>query len=244
MRLPLVVRPVVAVVALSAVLPTGVSAESVTALLQRQSQAFSDASAAGDKAALSRLLDDRVTFINENGEIGSKSDVVASAGPPPAGVQQTLRQRDFHVVVHGSVAVTSFTDESTLRFHGQLVHASFLSTEVWLSESGGWKMISSQTLALQNDPPAIVLAPQALVAYVGTYSAGPGYVVRIAVRGPSLVATVNGANPVTLRAEARDVFFVAGQPRVRRIFQRSASGAIVGYVSRREGRDIVFRRTG
>ena len=39
-------------------------------------------------------------------------------------------------------------------------------------------------------------------------------------------------------AEVPDVFFVAGQPRTRRIFLRDSLGKVVGFVDRREGEDV------
>jgi hypothetical protein len=39
------------------------------------------------------------------------------------------------------------------------------------------------------------------------------------------------------------VFFVAGQPRTRKIFQRDAAGKITGFVDRREGIDLVWKKT-
>jgi hypothetical protein len=214
------------------------------ASLRRLSQAFSDASAAGDAVKLARLLDDNVIFINENGDVATKHDLVAGAAPPPAGVRNELVQSHWNVRFHNNVAVTSFTDTSTLHFHGQVLVSEFLSTEVWLDERGTWRMISSQTLAVQRDPPAIELAPNQLDEYVGTYAAGPGYAIAISHGAGGLVASANGGPGLPLLAEVKDVFFVAGQPRVRRIFQRNAQGTIVGFVSRREGRDITFKRVG
>ena len=44
--------------------------------------------------------------------------------------------------------------------------------------------------------------------------------------------------------DTRDVFFEAGAPRTRRIFQYDAAGRVSGFVDRREARDIVWRRIG
>lgn len=214
------------------------------AALARDSQAFSDASASGDAATLARLLDDHVTFIDESGHVLTRRDIVDGASPPPAGVDQTLVQEDFHVSVHGHTAVTSFVDQSTLRFHGQVLHADYLSTETWIETPAGWKMIQSQTLALQQDPPAVTLPPATLDDYVGTYRAGGDYEMRIVRQGGTLLAATNGGAPVAMRPELRDVFFVPGLPRMRRIFQRDATGRVTGFVSRREGRDVVLRRVG
>jgi hypothetical protein len=40
------------------------------------------------------------------------------------------------------------------------------------------------------------------------------------------------------------VLFVPGQPRIRDIFRRDGNGRIIGYVGRREERDVVFKRVG
>ena len=45
------------------------------------------------------------------------------------------------------------------------------------------------------------------------------------------------------QAEIRDVFFVAGQPRTRRIFTRDGNGRVTGFVDRREGEDVRWTRS-
>lgn len=211
------------------------------ATIRHQSQEFSDASASGDAATLARYLDDRVVFMNESGEMASKQDIVGGAQPSAKGTSNTLKQESLKVEMHGDVAVTSFTDVSTVQFHGQTLHARYLSTEVWMREPGGWKMISSQTMAAQDDPPAVALPATTLDEYVGRYSAGD-FVYRIERHGDVLTGTAEGGKPVELKAELRDVLFTPGQPRVRRIFQRDEHGHVSGFVSRREGHDIVLRR--
>src|SRR6185312_15485000 len=215
-------------------------AEEAAALIKRLSQEFSDASASGDAKVLGKLLDDRVVFMNEGGDMPSKKDIVDGAQPVPAGTSHKLEQTDFKIELHGNVAVTSFTDVSTLDFHGQTLHSRYLSTEVWLKESGGWKMISSQTMAAQDDPPAVSLPEKVLDEYAGTYRAGADFTYRIERHGNELTGTAQGAQPVALKAELRDVLFTPGQPRTRRIFQRDTHGKVTGFVSRREGHDLVL----
>ena len=45
-----------------------------------------------------------------------------------------------------------------------------------------------------------------------------------------------------LKAEASDLFFVAGKPRSRKVFYRDTAGTVTGFGDRREGQDIVWRR--
>lgn len=227
---------------LLAVGSAAVAAGDDVATIKRQSQEFSDASATGDARVFEKYLDDNVIFMNESGSISTKRQIVEGASPPPKGITNHLEQSDFDVKLHGNVAVTIFTDNSTVSFFGQSLKARYRSTEVWLKEKDGWKMISSQTLALPDDPPGIQIPVRELDEYVGTYSAGPGYVIKIERDGESLISTTNGGQSSPLLIEVRDVLFTPGQPRLRRVFERDAAGKIVGFNSRREGHDLHFKR--
>jgi ketosteroid isomerase-like protein len=218
------------------------AADDVAALIKKQSQEFSDASATGDAVTLGKYLDDRVIFMNEGGEMATKKDIVDSAKPSPKNVSNALEQTDFKVEIHGDVAVTSFTDNSTQHVFGQTVKAKYMSTEVWMNKSDGWKMISSQTMAVQDDPPTVTLASKTLDEYVGTYQASPDFKFVIARNGEELTGSANGGKPFAIKAELKDVLITPGQPRLRRIFQRDDDGKITGFVSRREGHDLLLKR--
>ncbi len=232
------------IAALSLVLLAGLchAAEDPAATIRRLSQEFSDASAKGDAAVFRRLLHKDVVFMNEAGQLATKDEIVAAAQPAAAGVGNALVQDDFHVVFVGNTAVTSFTDHSTVHFFYQVIRPDFRSTEVWVKVGTGWQMVSSQTIALLVDPPAVAVAPKLLDDYVGTYAADPSFVIRIRRDGDALMSSTNGAPEARLLGESSDVFFTAGQARVRRIFERDAAGAVTGFRSRREGMDLVFRR--
>jgi hypothetical protein len=47
-----------------------------------------------------------------------------------------------------------------------------------------------------------------------------------------------------LLVEVHDVLFTPGQPRTRKIFQRDANGKVTGFLDRRGGEDVVWRRDG
>jgi ketosteroid isomerase-like protein len=223
-------------------MPAAAAPEDVSALLRARTQAFSDASQRGDAAVLKALLDDKVVFFNENGDLSSKDDIVSGATPPPAGNDVTMTVTDWHCALHGNVAVASFIDNQTRDLHGQVFHAQYRSVETWLKEHGAWLMIGSQTLALQTDPAFVALPAETLDQYVGTYEAAPDLHAVFTRAGNELRLSANGGPPILQRAELRDVVFTPGSPRIRRIFQRDKHGTVVGFISRREGHDIVFRR--
>ena len=86
-------------VAVSILLTSAASAraEDVAALIQRQSQEFSDASASGDAATIGKYLDERVIFMNEGGDIGNRKDIVDGTKPSQSGFSNKLVQSDFKV---------------------------------------------------------------------------------------------------------------------------------------------------
>lgn len=230
----------VALSLLVAVVMSTQAAEDDRAIVERQSRAFSDASAAGDGKTLGQYVDDRVIFMNETGEIATKQDLMQNT-PPPAGIVNKLVQSDVRIEMHGDTAVTSFTDNLTQHANGAVRTASFLSTEVWQKENGRWLMISSQTMTKPKEPEAAALAPAALDDYVGTYSAN-GVTVRIERKDAALASSTNGAEATKLDMEARDVAFTPGQPRLRRVFIRDG-GKVTGFLSIRESGDVFFKRS-
>lgn len=214
--------------------------ESDRAIVEQQSRAFSDASAAGDGAVLAHYVDDRVIFMNETGEIATKKDLAEST-PPPAGVVNKLVQSDVRIEMQGDTAVTSFTDNLTQHANGAVRTASFLSTEVWQKKDGRWLLISSQTMTKPREPVAATLTSAELDDYVGTYIAN-GVTVTIERKDLALASSTNGAASTKLEMEARDVAFTPGQPRLRRVFIRDG-GKVTGFLSIRESGDVFFKRS-
>jgi ketosteroid isomerase-like protein len=218
----------------------GAANASDVATIEKLSQQFSDASAAGDGATLARLADDRVVFMNETGEIATKKDL-ADNTPPPAGVVNKLVQSDVRVEMHGDTAVTSFTDNLTSTVNGNVRTASYLSTEVWQKSRGEWRMISSQTMTKPKEPVATTIDAATLDDYVGTYAAN-GVSVKISRKDAGLQSATNGGAASPLAMEARDVAFTPGQPTLRRVFIRDG-GKVVGFLSVREAGDVMFKRS-
>ena len=103
----------------------------------------------------------------------------------------------------------------------------------------------AQILAERTDPPAITLPASRLEQYAGTYQlkdSEPRLTLEL-VDG-NLIGTRSGRKPAPWNAEACDVFFIAGDSRIRKIFQHDASGKVTGFVERRESWDIVWVKTG
>lgn len=218
------------------------AAEDVSSILLHKTEEFSDAGQRGDGVAMGKMLDDRVIFFNEGGDQASKSDMASATPSAPNGITTHMTVTDWHCEVHGNVAVASFIDDQQQDFHGQPFHARYRSVETWLREGDDWKMVGSETIALHDDPRTVQLPSATLDDYVGTYTAAPGVTFTFARSGDDLTASTAGGAPTIQRAEVRDVFFTPGRARFTKVFERNASGRVVGFFLRREGHDIHFTR--
>jgi hypothetical protein len=223
---------------------SGAYAQNTSALLHARAQALADATGSGQAKVWSDILDDRMLMTDENGAVTDKAASVKQIVPLPAGASGFIRVIDWRANIDRDVAVSSQLDDEYENYHGQHLHAQYRVTCSWVKRVSGWKLLSMQVLATRQDPPAVTLPARLTDSYVGRYSGGPGLDYVIAKQPGGLIGTRAGRPPVELKAELADVLFVPGQPRSRILFQRDAKGRIIGFVSRREERDVVFKRIG
>jgi hypothetical protein len=89
-----------------------------------------------------------------------------------------------------------------------------------------------------------VLPASQLAQYVGTYQLKNSEATySLTLAHGVLIGTRDARKPATWNTEATDVFFITGDPRIRKIFQRDAQGKITGFIERRESWDIVWLKT-
>jgi len=138
--------------------------------------------------------------------------------------------------------VVFHVDEESENYFGHQLHAQYLNTATWRLGGDGWKLISQQVYAALLDPPAITLPAGQLDDYIGTYQLTDQIHYTIRRDGDQLVGQRDNRPASPLRVEARDVLFVPGQPRSRKVFGRDAHGKITQFADRREARDVVWPR--
>lgn len=234
-------RLLISAALLASVIALPSHAEDVSALLHRQTQAFSDAGQQGKGSVMAKYLDDDVVFFNEGGDSASKADM-SQNGPPAPGINRTITTTDWNCKVHGDVAVSSFIDVVEQGPSDRREQYKYRSVETWLKEKGGWKMIGSETLALQEDPPAIALDQATLQQYVGAYEAAPGMDITFSRQGDRLLASLNGGVSVVQEAQARDIVFSPGRGANPKVFLRAADGRITGFIYLRASHSVTFKR--
>ena len=226
------------------VAPTARAVESDAAILQRQSQELFDAIALGRAAVWEKYLDPAVVYVDENGKVSGKKEMVDGIKPLPEGVSGTIRVTEFRSSPHGDVVVTTHVEDEHETYHGHALHCRYRTTDTWRKTRDGWRLLAAQVLALRTDPPAIALPTEKTGEYLGRYELAPGIAYEIRRRGNGLEGQQAGRPAEELRVEAPDVLFVPGKPRYRYVFQRDAGGKVTGLAQRREAWDLVWKRTG
>jgi len=214
----------------------------IAAILQKQTQELYDALVPGTASVWDKYLDPDVSISTEDGELFRKPEMISQIKPFPAGISGHIKVTDFHVTVHGSVAVATHIEDESENYHGHQLHCQYRTTDTWVQSSAGWRLLASQVLALRTDPPSINLPAKQAEAYVGRYSLTPEISYEIRLKDGHLEGQQTGRKPEALRAEAPDVLFVPGKPRYRMIIQRDAAGRITGFAERREAWDLVWTR--
>src|ERR1051325_7478122 len=211
-------------------------------VLRAQTRALLEAVAVGDTKVWARYLDPGVVYLSEAGEVETKAQLLDELKPLPAGISGKIELGKFEVKQFGDTAVVVHVDEEFENYFGHEIHAQYMNTAPWQLGRDGWKLIAQQVYASLLDPPAIALPAAQLDEYVATYQLTDAISYAIRRDGDHLVGERTGRPPQPLRVEARDVLFVPGQPRSRKVFQRDASGRITGFADRREARDVVWTR--
>lgn len=234
--------------ALLAVLSTLFAAPSLAddrALITQQRQQMADALTGGDVAVWDKYVDPGFIFAEEDDSYKGKAEALKEVRPLPKGLGGMIKVELLSYREDGDVAVALFRQVETENYHAQTIHANYLTLTTWRKRASGWKEVAEQALAEKTDPPAIALPTAQLAQYAGTYRLkGSDKTYTIVVTDGKLTATRNGRKPVLWNAEASDVFFAKGDPRIRNIFRRDDADRVTGFVERRESWDIVWEKIG
>ena len=214
----------------------------VEAELRGITQEMMDAIAPGHAEVWERYLDERLIHVDENGTVRGKAELLAELKPLPPGLIGRIKVERFRMALHDETAVAAYELQEHLDYHGQILRSRFRTTDTWLKTARGWRLIGTQTAAVLKDPPAVTLSRAQLCEYDGSYALTDEITTTIRCSDDGLAARRADRAPANYRAEILDVFFVPGEPRTRRIFERDPQGRIVGFVDRREGEDVRWRR--
>ena len=235
----------IAILAASALLAASPALADDRAVIMQQEEQMVDAVAAGNVAVWDKYLDAGVIYAEEDDSYKGKAEMLKEIRPLPKGLGGNIRIELLSYHEDGDTAVALFRQVETEHYFGQTIHANYLTNTTWKKGAGGWKQIEGQVLAERTDPPSIALPAADLQKFAGTYKlkdSEPTY--TLTVQDGKLTGVRGGHKPSEWKAETRDVFFIPGDNRIRKIFQYDASGKVTGFVERRESWDIVWEKIG
>jgi ketosteroid isomerase-like protein len=208
-------------------------------------QPLSDAITNGMPTVWDKYLDPDVIYAEEDDTYKGKDELIKEVRPLPQGLGGEIKVELLSYHEDGDTAVALFRQHEIERYYGQTIHASYLLSTVWKKRADGWRQIEGQVLAEKTDPPSVALPASDLQKFAGTYKlkdSEPTY--TITLTNGKLMGGRSGKAPSEWEAETRDVFFIKGDPRIRKIFQYDATGRVTGFIERRESWDIVWNKTG
>jgi len=211
------------------------------ALITAQMQEMSDAIASGNAAVWNNYLDANVIFAEEDDSYKGKAEMLKEIAPLPKGSSGIIKVDLLSFHEDGDMAIALFRQNEVEEYFGQTLHAKYLTNTTWKKRPDGWKMIAAQVLAERTDPPPITLPESQLAQYVGTYKLkNSDAIYTLTLAHGVLIGTRDRRKPAAWNTEASDVFFITGDLRIRKIFQRDALGKVIGFNERRESWDVVW----
>jgi len=120
---------------------------------------LTDATRAIDIEALDRIYADDIIFTGVTGAICDKASVMDEAHRGRAEREKALanpgtpavvdyQKDELRITRHGDTAVASFRFGITISADGKGLVRRYRTTNVWVKQSGGWKVIAAHTAAL------------------------------------------------------------------------------------------------
>jgi hypothetical protein len=188
-----------------------------------------------DVAALDKLLDDRLLYVSESGNLLSKAQVLAPFRLPQGSMKLESAEEPENVrtAFVDNMAVMSFTKAFKITHQptGASFGATARMTETFVCVGGEWKVVAFQETMVPN-PARHVHKPAAnhFDDYVGKYRFGEdgrGGEISVTRQGNRLYESWGTDQPVEILPGKFDTFFTPGFPILER-FVRDRRGRVVG----------------
>jgi hypothetical protein len=190
-----------------------------------------------DAAALDRLLDDRLIYVSESGNLLSKEEVLAPFRIPQGSMklESAEEPQDVRTLFVGNMAVMSFSKAFRIIHQptGATFGATTRMTETFVCVDGEWKVVAFQETMVPNPArPVYKSAAEQFDDYVGKYRFGEdgrGGEILVTRQGNRLYESWGTDEAVEILPGKFDTFFTPGFPILER-FVRDRRGHVVGIV--------------
>ncbi len=217
-------------------------ADATTETLRAISQELMDAVAPGNKAVWERYLSDDCLYVDENGKVLTKSELLADLGPLPAGYSGRIKVTDPQVRTAGDTAVITHRDMEYLELYGQKMLTQFQTTSTFIRRNGQWQMIFSHVAVLPSELTPVSVDPGIYDRYTGEYELAPDIVYTVTREGDKLMGQRSGRPKEELFPSNETTFFRKGNPRGVKIFETDGKGNVIRLIDRRDNNDLIWKR--
>ena len=204
-------------------------------------KARNDAIARGDSATVHKgVTDDMEWVVGATGTPLRAPQFLAAISqpqnPPPEFAIDSIQVRDL-----GGGATVTYRRLDRRRAGNVETKHWTRALEVYVRRGGRWLLVDHSHTWIVQSPPTIAMDSAALAAFVGRYRLGDGVEDNVHFEGGHLVATMTGETEgATLMPVSESAFSPDGvAPLI--VFERDASGRVIGYVQ--GGPDGDARRT-
>lgn len=193
-------------------------------------RARNDAIARGDSAAVHKdITDDMEWVIGATGTPLQTPQFLAAISqaqnPPPEFTIDSVHARNL-----GDVATVTYRRRDRRRLGNVSTESWTRALEVYVRRDGRWLLAQHSHTWIVQAPTPIALDSTSLAAFVGRYQIGDGVADNVHFENGHLVATLSG---LTVGGElmpvSEDAFSPDGMAPLI-VFERDASGRIIGYV--------------
>lgn len=212
-----------------------------SAALLSITQRLLDAVTRGDPAVWAKYLSRDWFLTDEEGRHVPRSEFLSGLSGLPAGQGGILRVAGWHLVGAPGVAVLSYDIDEWHDYYGQELRTRFHTTDTWVRESGGWKLLASQVTALPALLAGQPVPPAVLAEYAGTYALTADVALQV-VASDSGLSLIRGAGPPQRLHAIDQRIFVRHGARGFWLFERDERGAVTRLVNWRDNNPVVWRR--
>jgi Domain of unknown function (DUF3471) len=219
-----------------------VDAASVTEQLQQITQARLDANLANNREFYERLLVPDFQILYPTSNLRTKRQYMEDGRFLPEtaghrGLKPTIA--DFHAYVDGETAVATYSLIQHTAFGTQIFDLPVIHLDTYTLRNGEWKLFSMAVVDVPSWPDVANIKVKLYAEYAGTYELAPETTLTVTNEDGRLFAQLSRQDKREWLPENETTFFDKNDgANERLVFERGASGEVVGCVFRTHGQKI------
>lgn len=187
-----------------------------------------------DRARMEQVLAPTFIGLGPDGRRVTRDAYLAAefSGESTEAPQVNTEVSDFTATRTGSTLVLSYREVEHVNVAGQSFDTALARLDVYVRQSGRWRLQTMTAVRLPQAPEAIELGATELIQYVGTYQYGPGVQSVIRFADGKLLEQSTGSPEVEMIPIGRDEFYSPPDLESRVTFERDARGRVITQIYR------------